>query len=145
MHICVAFECLHNQAAHPSLDGMCRNAGHHTEVMNSRGPWHISRLTATYGPIYKVQLMDTLQIVLTDPETISRVMRKTGPGPYLPKPREMHQALEVGVSPAIQNILTSPDGPYWKAVRQGTAPCFSASNLRKAWTRAAAAAAACGN
>jgi cytochrome P450 len=130
MFYCVALACLQSRRA--PLHGMCRITGHLAEVMGSRGPWSLSRLTATYGPIYKLQLLDTLQIVLTDPETISRVVRKTGPGPYLPKPHEVYKPLEVAVSPAIQNILTSPDGPYWKAVRQGTAPCFSASNLRKA-------------
>eukprot|EP00879_Flechtneria_rotunda_P005512 GHRR01005805.1.p1 GENE.GHRR01005805.1~~GHRR01005805.1.p1 ORF type:complete len:446 (+),score=181.55 GHRR01005805.1:1961-3298(+) len=31
----------------------------------------------------------------------------------------------------MQNILTAEDGPYWKAVRQGAAPCFSSTNLKK--------------
>jgi len=41
------------------------------------------------------------------------------------------QALEAAIKPAMPNILTSPDSPYWKAVRQGAAPCFSNNNIKK--------------
>lgn len=39
-----------------------------------------------------------------------------GPGPFLPKPRELYKPLEEGISPPMVNILTAEDGPYWKAV-----------------------------
>ncbi len=54
-----------------------------------------------------------------------------GPGPYLPKARELYTPLEQFVIPNMPSILTSDDGPYWRAVRQATAPCFSATNLKK--------------
>lgn len=54
-----------------------------------------------------------------------------GPGSYLPKPRLIYEALESGVWPKRPNILTSDDDPYWRAVRQAAAPCFSMSNMKK--------------
>jgi hypothetical protein len=54
-----------------------------------------------------------------------------GPGPYLPKPEALYQALETGVRPKRTNMLTSPDDGYWKAVRQAAAPCFSMSNMKQ--------------
>jgi hypothetical protein len=49
----------------------------------------------------------------------------------MPKARVVYQALEVAVKPKQRNIVTTEDGDYWKAVRQGTAPCFSMTNLKK--------------
>jgi hypothetical protein len=49
----------------------------------------------------------------------------------MPKARVVYQALEVAVRPKQRNIVTTEDGYYWKAVRQGTASCFSMSNLKK--------------
>lgn len=57
-----------------------------------------------------------------------------GSVPYMPKARVIYQALEVAVKPKQRNIVTAEDGPYWKAVRQGTAPCFSMNNLKKVRT-----------
>jgi hypothetical protein len=54
-----------------------------------------------------------------------------GSTPYMPKARVIYQALEVAVQPKQRNIVTAEDGPYWKAVRQGTAPCFSMNNFKK--------------
>jgi hypothetical protein len=54
-----------------------------------------------------------------------------GSGPLLPKPHFLYQALENGTKPKVPSILTSPDGDYWKAVRQAAAPCFSMSNLKQ--------------
>jgi hypothetical protein len=52
----------------------------------------------------------------------------------MPKARVVYQALEKAVQPKQRNIVTTEDGDYWKAVRQGTAPCFSMSNLKKVRT-----------
>jgi hypothetical protein len=49
----------------------------------------------------------------------------------MPKPRHFYEALESAVHPKTQNILTADDGDYWKAVRQGAAPCFSVTNMKK--------------
>jgi hypothetical protein len=49
----------------------------------------------------------------------------------MPKPRHFYEALEAAVHPKTQNILTADDGDYWKAVRQGAAPCFSVTNMKK--------------
>lgn len=54
--------------------------------------------------------------------------------PYMPKARVVYQALEKAVQPKQRNIVTTEDGDYWKAVRQGTAPCFSMTNLKKVRT-----------
>jgi len=54
-----------------------------------------------------------------------------GPGPYLPKPQFLYELLSAGIRPKRLNLVTSPDGDYWKAVRQATAPCFSMSNLKQ--------------
>lgn len=54
-----------------------------------------------------------------------------GPGPYLPKPQFLYELLSAGIYPKRLNLVTSPDGDYWKAVRQATAPCFSMSNLKQ--------------
>lgn len=51
--------------------------------------------------------------------------------PYMPKARVVYAALEGAVRPRQRNIVTSEDGDYWRAVRAGTAPCFSMSNLKK--------------
>lgn len=56
-----------------------------------------------------------------------------GPVPYTPKARVIYQALEVAIKPKQRNIVTAEDspGPYWRAVRWATAPCFSITNLKK--------------
>eukprot|EP00775_Hariotina_reticulata_P010115 gene10115-10272_t len=42
-----------------------------------------------------------------------------------------HQPLENAVKPELPNIVTSAENAYWKAVRQGAAPCFSNNSIRK--------------
>jgi hypothetical protein len=49
----------------------------------------------------------------------------------MPKPHAFYEALEAAIQPKMQNILTAEDGDYWKAVRQGAAPCFSVTNMKK--------------
>lgn len=48
----------------------------------------------------------------------------------MPKPREVYAPLEKAIQPSMPSVLTAEDGPYWKAVRQAAAPCFSNSNLK---------------
>jgi hypothetical protein len=54
-----------------------------------------------------------------------------GPGPFLPKPQALYQALETGVRPKRINMLTACDDAYWKSVRQAAAPCFSMRNMKQ--------------
>lgn len=49
----------------------------------------------------------------------------------MPKARVVYQALEGAVKGGHRNIVTTEDGEYWRAVRQGTAQCFSMSNMKK--------------
>lgn len=49
----------------------------------------------------------------------------------MPKAHVVYQALEGAVKGGHRNIVTTEDGEYWRAVRQGTAQCFSMSNMKK--------------
>lgn len=49
----------------------------------------------------------------------------------MPKPRAFYESLEAAVKPKLPSILTVEDGDYWKAVRQGAAPCFSVTNMKQ--------------
>ncbi|WIA20759.1 hypothetical protein OEZ85_005126 [Tetradesmus obliquus] len=104
--------------------------GHVTDMAGARGVWNVAAMAEKYGPLFKLQLMGSVLVVLSDPQTISRVARKTGPGPYMSKPNEVYKPLEKALTPSLPSILTAADGPYWKAVRQAAAPCFSISNLK---------------
>ncbi|KAF6250905.1 cytochrome P450 [Scenedesmus sp. NREL 46B-D3] len=104
--------------------------GHVTDMAGARGVWNIAAMAERYGPVYKLQLLQAVVVVLSDPQTISRVSRKTGHGPYMPKPNEAYKPLEKALKPSLPSVLTATDGPYWKAVRQAAAPCFSMSNLK---------------
>ena len=44
-----------------------------------------------------------------------------------------YKNLELGTSPHLPNVLTSEESPYWKAVRQTVAPCFSMTNMKAAF------------
>jgi hypothetical protein len=63
-----------------SLPYGCVSTGHVTEIMGDKGPWAFVRWTEAYGPIFKLQFLDSFGVVLTDPNTIARVTRKTGEG-----------------------------------------------------------------
>eukprot|EP00878_Enallax_costatus_P014325 GHUV01014984.1.p1 GENE.GHUV01014984.1~~GHUV01014984.1.p1 ORF type:complete len:220 (+),score=33.31 GHUV01014984.1:428-1087(+) len=105
--------------------------GHLSYFESGVGPWKLTELVNEYGPVVKLHVLDKVTVVLTDPDTMGRVLRKTGPGPYFPKAHDLYAPLEKATIPPTPNIVTSEDGPYWKAVRHATAPCFSASNLKK--------------
>eukprot|EP00775_Hariotina_reticulata_P009275 gene9275-9440_t len=105
--------------------------GHLTSFAGGKGPWNVAAWANEYGPLFKTQLLGDITYVLSDPATVGRVTRKTGGGPYLVKPRRLYKPLEAAIKPAMPNILTSEDSPYWKAVRQGAAPCFSNNNIKK--------------
>lgn len=47
-------------------------------MAGSKGVWRLSAFAAEYGPIYKLQMLDGVHVVLTDPDTCARVSRKTG-------------------------------------------------------------------
>lgn len=50
------------------------------------------------------------------------------------QPTKSYSSLELGTFPKDHNILTAPDGPHWKAVRQGITPAFSVANLKQVLT-----------
>lgn len=45
--------------------------------MGAKGPWAFLKWANAYGPVFKMQFMDSFSIVLTDYESIMRVTRKT--------------------------------------------------------------------
>lgn len=47
-------------------------------MAGARGVWNIAAMAERYGPAYKLQLLQAVVVVLSDPQTISRVSRKTG-------------------------------------------------------------------
>jgi hypothetical protein len=56
----------------------CLPAGHAAQLLGPKSPWNIANWVNAFGPVVKVQLMDEFGVVLTDPDTIARVTRKTG-------------------------------------------------------------------
>jgi hypothetical protein len=53
--------------------------------MGPKGPWTFLNWANAFGPVFKMQFMDSFAIVLTDYESIMKVTRKTSePGlqPY---------------------------------------------------------------
>jgi hypothetical protein len=53
-------------------------AGHVTDMAGAKGVWNIAAMAEQYGPLFKLQLLTSVVVVLSDPQTISRVARKTG-------------------------------------------------------------------
>jgi hypothetical protein len=47
-------------------------------MAGAKGVWNIAAMAEQYGPLFKLQLLTSVVVVLTDPHTISRVARKTG-------------------------------------------------------------------
>jgi hypothetical protein len=45
--------------------------------MGPKGPWTLVKWTKAFGPLFKIQFADYFGVVLTDPESIARVTRKT--------------------------------------------------------------------
>jgi hypothetical protein len=51
--------------------------------MGPKGPWTVLYWANAFGPVFKMQFMDSFAIVLTDHESIMRVTRKTSePGSH---------------------------------------------------------------
>ena len=89
-----------------------------------------NRIHAGFGSCMPI---NQAQHALSAPSQLAEHSNHTpsGPGPYLPKPRSIYEALESAYWPKRPNILTSDDDGYWKAVRQAAAPCFSMSNMKQ--------------
>jgi cytochrome P450 len=47
-------------------------------MAGAKGVWNIAGFAEQYGPLFKMQLLGSVVVVLSDPQTISRVARKTG-------------------------------------------------------------------
>jgi hypothetical protein len=47
-------------------------------MAGAKGVWNIAAMAEQYGPLFKLQLLTSVVVVLSDPQTISRVARKTG-------------------------------------------------------------------
>jgi cytochrome P450 len=126
-------------ATHPNLSTKycCRwrccfvHAGHVSTLLSARCPLQLADWANSYGPIYKLQLLNSACVVVTDPAAANELVRWGNSDSYIGKTRDLYRAIELGTQPRMPNILTSPDGAYWKAVRQATAPCFSISNLKQ--------------
>lgn len=70
MFLCAACACKHASSGLP--------AGHVGQLMGPKGPFTFLKWAEEYGDIYKVQFMDSIAVVLTNPDTIARIARKTG-------------------------------------------------------------------
>jgi hypothetical protein len=46
--------------------------------MGPKGPFTFLKWAEEYGDIYKVQFMDSIAVVLTNPDAIASISRKTG-------------------------------------------------------------------
>lgn len=89
----------------------------------------ISKWSQDYGPVFVMRLVHMNLVVISHPETVSKLMRH---GPYLaPKSPLAYHAFDLLTSPHVPNILTSPtDNDYYRAVRKTTAPAFNSHNLK---------------
>jgi cytochrome P450 len=68
-------------------------AGHVTDMMGAKGVWNIAAMAEKYGPLFKMQLMQSVVVVLSDPQTISRVARKTGAQQTASQPQLLYAQL----------------------------------------------------
>lgn len=48
------------------------------ELVGPKAPWVMLKWVNAYGPLFKMQFIDHLGVVLTDPDSIARVTRKSG-------------------------------------------------------------------
>jgi hypothetical protein len=46
--------------------------------MGPKGPFTFLKWAEEYGDIFRVQFMDTVAVVLTNPDAIARISKKTG-------------------------------------------------------------------
>jgi hypothetical protein len=94
----------------------------------SRPPSSMHGRPHAYTPLYQpTPLIRLTPCLHTSPLNTTAA----APGPYLPKPREIYESMEIFTRPKVPNIVTANDGHYWRAVRQAAAPCFSMSNLKQ--------------
>lgn len=45
--------------------------------MSPKAPWKSLEWVNTYGPIFKMQLLDMWSVVVTDPDTITSITKRT--------------------------------------------------------------------
>jgi hypothetical protein len=120
-----------NSSTAAAAAAVVTSSGHVSTLLSDTCPLQLADWANSFGPIYKLQLLNRACVVLTDPAAAHELIRWGNSDRYLGKTRELYRALELGTQPQMPNILTSPDDAYWKAVRQATAPCFSISNLKQ--------------
>jgi len=53
-------------------------AGHVFKLAGPDAPWVLLNWANTFGPLYKLQFMDSFTVVITDPDTIASATHKTG-------------------------------------------------------------------
>jgi hypothetical protein len=103
--------------------------GHTTLLPADSSPMVLSAWANKYGPVVRLQLLHRVAVLLTDVHATNKVLRK---GPvYLPKYAELYQPLELLVKDKKPNLVSSKEDAYYKAVRQGVAPCFSMTSLKQ--------------
>jgi hypothetical protein len=57
---------------------MPHTAGHIPDLLGPKGIWSLVEWARTYGPVYKLQMLDGFAVVVTDPEAIARITKRTG-------------------------------------------------------------------
>ena len=103
--------------------------GHVPLLPSDSSPMVLSTWANKYGPVVRLQILHRVAVLLTDVQATNKVLRK---GPmYLPKYAELYQPLELLVKDRRPNLVSSKDDAYYKAVRQGVAPCFSMTSLKQ--------------
>lgn len=103
--------------------------GHLSALTSPKTPFILSTWASSCGSIMRLRLISTPLVVVTDPAAASQLLKR-GPT-YLPKPRSVYSAFEVGIKPPTPNILSRNDGPAWRAVRAAVARSLSATSLRE--------------
>lgn len=107
-------------------------------LLSERAPHTLAAWANTYGPLYALRILNAPAVVLSDPGAAAALIRNSKSPDYVTKVPSIYEALELGTRPQLHNILTSADDAYWRAVRQGVAPCFSISNLKQVRSGASA-------
>ena len=105
-------------------------AGHADAVVAADAFKHFSAWANTFGPLFKIRTVHISWVVMTDPSLAQQLLKKSSLS-YIPKSRELYWPIELLVKPHLANILSSSDGPYWKAVRTAVAVCFSTGNFKQ--------------
>jgi hypothetical protein len=53
-------------------------AGHVPQILGPKNAWVFSNWANTYGPLYKLHVLEHFMLVLTDPASITQLTRKGG-------------------------------------------------------------------